>query len=98
MRAITNNAINAFMCGQPFSSGNTTVQVLPNVTKLLLHGNCIAFMYNNPKKLYITTCGWNTNITKSRLNAIPNVSIQTKNKQMFLNGVAWDGSLIGGLL
>lgn len=29
MRAITNNAINAFMCNKPFGSGNTTVEVLP---------------------------------------------------------------------
>lgn len=65
-----------------------------NVTRLLLCGNCIATMYHNPKKLSITTCGYNTNVTKERLNAIPNVSIKTKNKQMFLNGVAWDGSLI----
>ena len=95
MRKITNNSIACFMSATKFSGGNTTVEVLPNVTKLLLHGNCIAYRYNDPEKtLSITNCGWFSNTTKERLNAIQGVSIQQKKGIWFLNGVEWDGKLI----
>jgi len=95
MRKINQNSINAFMNAQSYKDSNTTVEVLPNVTILKLHGNSIAYRYNDPANtLSITTAGWNTNTTKSRLNAIPNVNIVTKKGVMFLNGVEWDGSLI----
>ena len=71
------------------------VEVLPNVTVLKLHGNAIAYKYNDPKQtLSITNCGWESNTTKERLNALPNVSIQQKNFVWYLNGKEWDGKLI----
>jgi hypothetical protein len=71
------------------------VRVLPNVTVLLLHGNEIAYRYNNPERtLSITNCGWESVTTKERLNGIPNVSISQKNFEWYLNGVLWDGKLI----
>jgi len=95
MRKITQNAVNAFLQGSRFNDNNTSVEVLPNVTILSLHGNKIAYLYNDPERtLSITNCGWFTNTTKDRLNAIPNVSIQQKKGVWYLNGKEWDGELI----
>lgn len=95
MRNITQNAVNAFLQGSRFNDNNTSVEVLPNVTILSLHGNKIAYLYNDPERtLSITNCGWFTTTTKERLNAIPNVSIQQKKGVWYLNGKEWDGELI----
>jgi hypothetical protein len=68
---------------------------LPNVTILLLHGNEIAYRYNDvDRTLSITDCGWQSVTTKERLNGIPNVQIQQRNFEWFLNGKQWNGNLI----
>ena len=95
MRQITKQAIEAFMDARPFKKSNTEVEVLPNVTILKLFGNRIAFRYNDPDNtLSVTNCGWFSNTTKERLNAIPGVSIQKKNFEWYLNGEKWNGTLI----
>jgi hypothetical protein len=95
MRTITEKAVEKFLNAETFNSGNTSVKVLPNVTVLVLFGNEIAYRYNDPEKtLSITNCGWKTNTTKERLNALPNVKIQVKKGIWYLNGLEWDGKLI----
>jgi hypothetical protein len=95
MRQITSDSVNAFLNARPFSRQNMSVEVKPNVTILRLHGNAIAYKYNDPEKmLSITNAGWQSNTTKERLNALPNVSIKQKNFVWYLNGKEWDGSLI----
>ena len=95
MRKITKEAINHFNNAKRFKKQNTEVEVLPNVTILKLHGNSIAYQYNDPQRtLSITNCGWQTNTTKERLNAIKGVNIYQKNWEWYLNDVKWDGSLI----
>jgi hypothetical protein len=95
MRAITKQSIKAFMNAEPFKKSNMEVEVLPNVTVLKLFGNRIAYRYNDPERtISITNCGWDTPTTKERLNALPNVSIQQKNFEWFLNGEKWNGELI----
>lgn len=95
MKKITKESINAFINAKAFRKSNMEVEVKPNVTILRLHGNAIAYLYNDPNKtLSITNCGWFSNITKERLNAIPNVRIYQKNWVWYLNGQEWDGKLI----
>ena len=95
MKLITKQSIEAFMDARPFKKSNMEVEVLPNVTILKLFGNRIAFRYNDPDKtLSVTNCGWQSNTTKERLNAIPGVSIQQKNWEWYLNGEKWNGKLI----
>ena len=95
MRQITNEAIKAFNIGKPFSMGNTTIKVLPNVTVMVLFGNEIAYKYNDPEKtISITNCGYFTNTTKERLNGINGVNISQKKGIWYLNGIEWDGELI----
>ena len=76
MRKITEESVNAFMNAKKFNKQNMSVEVLPNVTILKLHNNAIAYRYNDPERtLSITNCGWFSNTTKERLNALPNVNI-----------------------
>jgi hypothetical protein len=95
MRTITEKAIKAFMNAEKFKSSNTNVEVLPNVTILKLFNNAIAYRYNDPERtLSITNCGWQSNTTKERLNAIPNVNIKQIKGSWFLNNKEWNGNLI----
>jgi len=94
MRTITKKAVVKFLNAEPFNSGNTSVKIFPNVSVLVLFGNEIAYKYNNPEKtLAITTCGYKTNTTEERLNALPNVHIQVKKGVWYLNSLEWDGKL-----
>lgn len=95
MRKITEESVDAFMNARKFKKANMEVEVLPNVTILKLHGNEIAYRYNDPERtLSITNCGWETTTTKERLNALEGVSIHQKNWQWYLNDKQWDGGLI----
>ena len=95
MRKITEESVQAFNNSIAFKKANMEIEVLPNVTVMKLHGNSIAFRYNDPERtLSITDCGWNTNTTKERLNAIDGVSISQKKGVWYLNGTEWDGKLI----
>lgn len=95
MRQITKDSINAFLNADKFTKQNMAVEVLPNVTILKLHQNPIAYLYNDPNKtLSIQNCGWFSNTTKERLNALPNVDIRQKKKVWYLNGKEWNGNLI----
>jgi hypothetical protein len=83
------------MNAEKFKSSNTNVEVLPNVTILKLFNNAIAYRYNDPERtLSITNCGWQSNTTKERLNAIPNVNIKQIKGSWFLNNKEWNGDLI----
>lgn len=101
MRKITADAIRAFRNGQRFKRGNTQVlvegdshkKILHPARILCLHGHVIAEMDNNGD-LWINDGGWQSVTTKERLNGFPSVNIVQKNFQWFLNGVAWDGSVI----
>ena len=95
MRDITRDAIQAFRNSTRFKRRNTEIKVLRHVTIMLLHGNKIAYKYNDPQNtIEITNCGWESNTTKERLNAIQGVSITQKNFVWYLNGKKWDGNLI----
>ena len=95
MKKVTQQATNAFLTAKNFKQGNTVVEVLPNVTVLKLHDNEIAYLYNDPDRtLSITNCGWFSNNTKERLNALPNVRIQQIKGVWYLNGKEWNGEYI----
>ena len=59
--AISDNA-------QYWHNANTSVETIDGVSKVYLHGNLIAEVDDNGIKLY--DGGWQSNTTKSRLNAI----------------------------
>jgi len=95
MRKITKETLAHFMTDLPFKKANMEVEVLPNVTIMKLHGNAIAYRYNDPNRtLSITNAGWMSATTKERLNSLPGVSIHQANWIWYLNGKKWDGELI----
>lgn len=91
MQKITRLMRDAFMSNTNFKRDNTEVRVTEQCTSIYLFGNRIAYK-NNEDNMYITTCGWPTNTTKDRLNALPNVHITQLKGMWYLNGEKWDGS------
>ena len=91
----------AFIDGTPFRRDNTEVRVTDYAVSIYLFGNKIATRYiglglmfdvKKPNEVIITNCGWPTNTTKDRLNALPNVRINQLKGVWYLNGEKWDGS------
>ena len=87
MRKVTKEIINAFMNDYDRAVSNSAVTTKDGITKMYLFGNCIARKEIATGKIEITLAGWNTNTTRERLNAIPNVSVTQRNFTPYLNGV-----------
>jgi hypothetical protein len=91
MRKITKESVKHFLNRTPFNKSNTAVVTESNgTTYLILHGNKIAAL-TSKSELWITTAGWDTVTTKERLNGLPNVSLNHKKRQLYLNGKEWTG-------
>ena len=73
-------AIHSDKSGRIFNSGNTEVHVIHEgvhgtytynrYIEVLLHGNTIATIYPSINRIKLSDCGYETNTTKSRLNAL----------------------------
>jgi len=76
MRKIEARIIDALRNQTEFRSGNTEVLNVPSIDgkdiegKVLLHGNLIATFNRSLNQLEIEDGGWQSNTTKSRLNAL----------------------------
>ena len=70
MRKIDTQMNKALRTFSNWSSGNTTVTSTPNEMLVHLHGNHIATLDKITMDLFIFDGGWQSNTTKSRLNAI----------------------------
>ena len=68
MRKIETQMNSAIRSGRNFSSANTSVSHANGEANVYLHGNHIATVTNNSVLLF--DGGWQSNTTKSRLNAI----------------------------
>jgi len=93
MRQITKESVNAFLNRQAFNKSNTSVSNLNGKYYLSLFGNIIAVLHPD-NTLMITNAGWESNTTKERLNALPNVNICQKNFAWYLNGIEWGGDWV----
>lgn len=85
MRKITKEITSSFLCGSAKKEGNTYT----DGKSLYLFGNKIA--EHRDGGLWICSCGYVTQTTSERLNALPNVNIQIKRGDFFLNGTRWSG-------
>jgi len=92
MRLITKESIQSFEQNRKFSKSNMLVTLESGKTLLKYQGNTIAI--KEGQSLKITNCGWFSNTTKERLNALNGVSLYQKNFIWYLNGKEWDGQLI----
>lgn len=79
-RNISEMAADAFYSGRKFKQSNTRVEN----SELYLHGNLIARL--NGGTLQINLCGWNTQTTRERLNALQGVNLKQINFKPYLNG------------
>ena len=68
MRLIEQQMNNAIRCNQNFSKGNTVVINIGTKSFVYLHGNHIATVGSD--FLQVFDGGWQSNTTKSRLNAL----------------------------
>ena len=91
MRKITQEAVDKFLSKTPFRKSNMAVVNDSGVYKLKLHNNTIASI-DEFNMLSISNAGWRSNTTKERLNGLPNVRINQKNWNWYLNGQEWDGA------
>ena len=94
MRKITELSAEAFESNTAFRSGNTVVSVSSESVELKLHGNTIARKDIASNQLTISTCGWNTNTTRERLNGLSGVKVYQKKGVLHLNGTPWNGKSI----
>ena len=70
MRQIEKNMNNAIWSKKNWAGSNTTVITEDNISTVMLHGNHIATYYHDTKELTLFDGGWQSNTTKSRLNAL----------------------------
>jgi|688.fasta_scaffold1257390_1 hypothetical protein len=98
MRKITQNAINSFLNDNPIKIDNTQVILNANYgnpqTELYLFNNLIALKPFGSDKISISNAGWKSKTTKERLNGLPNVRINQKQGEWYLNGIKWGGEFI----
>lgn len=65
MRKISHDSVSRFLSGRAYRNGN----VVTAKGFYMLHGNTIASM-DEHGTVFLRDCGWRTNVTKERLNAI----------------------------
>ena len=96
MRQITEESKNAFYNKGKLNKQNMIVfyDKYDQTSRMLLHDNCIAKYDHDNKKLNVSNCGWFSNTTKERLNALTNVEIRQKDFVWYLNGKEWNGNPI----
>ena len=70
MRKLETQMNNAIKSQTNWAGSNTTVITEDNVSTVMLHGNHIATYYHDTKELALFDGGWQSNTTKSRLNAL----------------------------
>ena len=87
MRKIESQMNAAINAGKNWSSGNTTVTTCGDVSSVHLHGNKIAEVTDNWMRIF--DGGWQSNTTKSRLNALINEFCNGMTDGVFQKDFTW---------
>jgi hypothetical protein len=94
MRKVTLDATEAFLQRKNKKTHNTVVSVdKDGNASMILFGNRIA-VHTHDGRLFITTAGWNTSTTRSRLSGIGRFRITSRAGGLSLNGQSWDGKWV----
>ena len=98
MRKVEIQMNHAIRYRRNWAGSNTMVRVYKEVVEVFLHGNHIASVDTATNQLQIFDGGWQSNTTKSRLNAllnefVPSMGIFQKNWTWFLSDDL-DGSTV----
>jgi len=106
MRKIEQQMNSALLRKANWAGSNTTVQYneFTNCSSILLHGHQIATLDHHSNALKLSSCGYQTNTTKSRLNALLSefkygCKVFQKNWDWYLQNVNqtvdfWDGMIL----
>jgi len=70
MRKIEKQMNSAIWSKKNWAGSNTTVITVDDISTVMLHGNQIATYFHDTKELQLFDGGWQSNTTKSRLNAL----------------------------
>ena len=89
MRKIEEQMNHAIRYRKNWAGSNTMVKVYREVVEVFLHGNHIASLDTATNDLTLFDGGWQSNTTKSRLNAlldefVPSMGVFQKNWQWFV--------------
>ena len=95
MRLIEQQMNNAIRCNQNFSKGNTVVINIGTKSFVYLHGNHIATVGDTFVTIF--DGGWQSNTTKSRLNAIINEFCNAYTDGVFQKNWEWFISTADGV-
>lgn len=85
MRTIEQEMLAAFNSNADFHKGNTSVIITDKYVFVKLHGHIICLKDIHTNKIYYSCCGYYTNVTKSRLNAL-GANIKQVNYQWLQDG------------
>ena len=108
MRKIEQQMNSALLRRANWAGSNTTVQYneFTDCASILLHGHQIATLDYNTNSLKLSSCGWQTVTTKSRLNALLSefmygCKVFQKNFDWYLQSYNqtvdfWDGMILCG--
>jgi uracil-DNA glycosylase len=89
MRKVTEEMVKAFSKNKNYKNKNTVVSVGEEETAVLLHGNMIAYREHKTGNVYISNRGYDTTVTKERLNAIIASEIGSANGYIFQRNFQW---------
>ena len=90
MKQIEKAMLNAIRERKNWHNSNTSVKIaqfgnLPACVVVRLHGNVIYFRNLENNAVFFTLAGWNTNTTRSRLNAL-GIGVYQRNFAPMYNG------------
>ena len=90
MRKIERQMIQAIVDDREYwSKDNTSVETEYAISSVYLHGHKIAEYERNTGKLLVNNCGYATNTTKSRLNALINFVCDPTKNGIFQHNWDW---------
>ena len=105
MRKIEQQMNSALQRKSNWAGSNTTVRYneLTNCSQVLLHGHQIATLDHHSNALKLSSCGWQTVTTKSRLNALLSefkygCSVFQKNWNWYLSTVNQTVDFVDGMI
>lgn len=81
MRKIEKEMVRAIESHKDWRKSNTEVVVMSSSTRVYLHGNLICEIDHESSQRVFNTCGWATQTTRSRLNAL-GANVRIKNFAM----------------
>lgn len=106
MREIERNIISAIRSNtKAFGAGNTTISYNEdfNVVDVFLHGHKIATIDKDINCVRLSSCGYMTNVTKSRLNCVlsglySNLRVYQRNKMWYIgNNYGFEKEFVDGI-